>query len=96
MLKNKIIIPVLMFLVCLSVNAQWLEQTNPAVKKQNSVFFLNSQTGFTGGDTGTMQRSTNSGITWFSSNLGISGNVNVSDINFSVIVTGYSTATNDS
>ena len=96
MLKKKIIIPVLMFLVCLSVNAQWLEQTNPAVKKQNSVFFLNSLTGFTGGDTGTMQRSTNSGVTWFSSNLGISGNVNVSDINFSGNDTGYCTASNGS
>jgi len=95
-MKNKIIITALMFVLCLSVNSQWTEQTNPAAKRQNTVFFHNSQTGFTGGDTGTIQRSTNSGVTWFSSNLGISGNVNVSDINFSGNDTGYCTASNGS
>lgn len=95
-MKNTILIAALMFVLYLNVNSQWIEQTNPANRRQNTVFFHNSQTGFTGGDTGTIQRSTNSGVTWFSSNLGISGNVNVTDINFSGNDTGYCTASNGS
>lgn len=95
-MKNTILIAALMFVLYMNVNSQWIEQTNPANRRQNTVFFHNSQTGFTGGDTGTIQRSTNSGVTWFSSNLGISGNVNVTDINFSGNDTGYCTASNGS
>lgn len=95
-MKNTILIAALMFVLYLNVNSQWIEQTNPANRRQNTVFFHNSQTGFTGGDTGTIQRSTNSGVTWFSSNLGLSGNVNVTDINFSGNDTGYCTASNGS
>ncbi len=76
--------------------SQWTEQTSSTAKKQNAVFFLNHLTGFTGGDTGTIQRSTNAGATWFSSNLGISGNVNVTDIFFSGSDTGYCTVSNGS
>lgn len=79
-----------------SVFAQWTEQVNPSNKKQHGVFFINTSTGFTCGDTGTIQRTTNAGTNWFSSNLGISGNVNCSDIYYASKDTGYCTAGNGS
>lgn len=76
--------------------SQWIEQVSSTTKKQNAVFFVNSMYGFSGGDTGTVQRSTNGGSTWWSMNLGISGNVNVTDIHMASLDTGYCTASNGS
>ena len=90
------LVPIVFLFSGSTAYSQWTEQTSSTAKKQNAVFFLNQLTGFTGGDTGTIQRSTNAGATWFSSNLGISGNVNVTDIFFSGSDTGYCTVSNGS
>ena len=97
MKKHRFFSVIIVFLfISSTAYCQWTEQTSSTAKKQNAVFFLNQLTGFTGGDTGTIQRSTNAGATWFSSNLGISGNVNVTDIFFSGSDTGYCTVSNGS
>lgn len=91
-MKSFILLAVLILSFNHSVLTQWSEQVNPSGKKQHGVFFLSSNLGFTCGDTGTVQRSTNAGVTWFSSNVGISGNVNATDIFFASQDTGYCTA----
>ena len=71
--------------------AQWVPVTNPQNKALHSVFFINSTTGFTCGDTATVLKSTNGGSSWFSINSGIPSSVNLTDIAFLDQNTGYCT-----
>ena len=72
-----------------SGNAQWIQQTNPSGKALHSVYFINSTTGFSCGDTGTVLKSTNGGFAWFNINTGIPSGINMTDIWFLDDNTGY-------
>lgn len=52
-----------------------------SVNDLNSIYFINSNTGFVCGNSGTVYKSTNGGVNWFSSNSGISS-INLNSIIF--------------
>jgi photosystem II stability/assembly factor-like uncharacterized protein len=73
------------------LNAQWQTFVNPSDKALHSVYFLNTLTGYTCGDTGTVLKTTTGGTMWSNSNSGIPNNINMSDIQFLDENTGYCT-----
>lgn len=64
-----------LFTYC-NVNSQWIILNSPATVNLNSVYFVNSSTGFIAGDNGSMYKTTNAGINWTVSNTGLITDIN--------------------
>ncbi|MBK8983474.1 MAG: hypothetical protein IPM38_14445 [Ignavibacteria bacterium] len=56
--------------------SQWISQSSGTSENLRTVFFVNSQTGFAGGENGKMIRTTNGGVNWNNVSTGINQNIN--------------------
>jgi len=88
----------LFLLISNSVISQttWFSQTSGLTKNFNAVFFINQTTGFIAGDSGTVLKTTNGGLNWFSQYAG--SNVNNTKFNSLFFLdenTGYISGSNN-
>lgn len=90
-LLNTLIVIIILFIFIHYVNAQWLPIVNPSNKTLHSVQFISATTGFACGDTSVILQTTNAGVLWANINGGIAANINMTDIYFVDINTGYCT-----
>lgn len=70
------LLPFFCLFLCLSVHAQWTQQTSGTTKTLNEIFFPVSDTGFVAGDSGAILRTFNGGTNWVSQNSGTIKDVN--------------------
>lgn len=83
---NKFIITLFLFYFS-SAYTQWNQLTTGTTADLRSLFFLNPNTGYSCGASGTVIKTTNGGINWSSLNSGLSDNLN--SIYFLTPQTGY-------
>lgn len=69
MKKTTIIMAVLMAMA-ITANAQWTQQTSGTTKNLWGISFINQNLGFVCGDTGTILKTTDGGVTWLPKNSG--------------------------
>ncbi len=70
----KLLLLIFTFLILithLSANTYWVKEPGPSRHNLKNVFFINDQTGWISGDTGTILQTSNSGINWNVQNSGI-------------------------
>lgn len=69
------------------VMAQWEPQNSGTTQTLRSVFFTDSNTGYIVGDSGTIQKTTDSGTTWYA--LASGTNFNLTSVDFPAFDRGY-------
>jgi photosystem II stability/assembly factor-like uncharacterized protein len=62
----------ILFVFSLTANAQWIPLTTGTTQQLNSISFINSQTGYAAGVSGTIIKTTNGGTTWTALTSGVS------------------------
>jgi photosystem II stability/assembly factor-like uncharacterized protein len=74
-------------LLATSALAQWVQQNSGTTKDLYSVYFTDVNTGYAVGDSGTILKTINGGMTWSPKNSGIS--INLNSIHYSDSNSGY-------
>jgi len=90
---KKLILLFWLLMISIFTFAQWIQQPTPTNYNLYSIFFTDANTGYAVGDVGTILKTTNGGLNWYSLTAGPNNPLN--SIYFPDADTGYIVGSND-